>query len=267
MVTAQPQASTLDEFQLPDLILIQPQGYCYFQAKDYPRTTTQSMGLFSAETLRNYLFHFTNDADTARVFFTSGLGEQEVSFSPNEPIQLIRERIFQEFHTTQYRTRTHLYHEILDTLSSNVAPASFDYLKAEQAVINLFDAYRHQEFDADIAYQFTNDLDMLIQASGKSAIRAIDSLIKKQSVDQDIVSETLKALGRIEHENTKEQRYQVLMDFIKDDSVIIRDAAVSGLSFLDDKRALPQLRMLLETETLPIAKNNIKVTIKGLELY
>ena len=262
MVTIEREASTLDEFQVPDLTQIQHREYCYFQFQENPRIATQSSGLFSAETLRKYLFHFSIAAETAGVFLTSGFGQQELSLLPDE---LICEKISGEFRTILGRTQKYPYHEILDTLSSYVAQISSDDLQIEQSAINLFDAYRHEEFDTDIAYEFTNDLDIFIQANGKSAIRIINNLIRKQAFDEDIISETLKALGRIEDENTKEQRYQVLMGFIKDDSAIIRDGAVSGLSFLDDERALPQLRMLFETETVPILKNNIKVAIKGFE--
>ena len=57
------------------------------------------------------------------------------------------------------------------------------------------------------------------------------------------------------------------MGSIKNEAAIIRDGVVSGLSFLDNKRALPQLRMLFETETIPILKSNIKVAIRSLETY
>ena len=116
-------------------------------------------------------------------------------------------------------------------------------------------------------YDFTNALDILIRANGKPVVRIINNLIKKTALGDDITSEILKALGRIEDENTKNERYELLIVSIKNESVIIRDGAVSGLSFLDDKRALPQLRMLFERETLPILRNNIKVAIRSLEIY
>lgn len=262
MVTLEREASTLDEFQVPDLIQIQPRESCYIQFQENPRIATQSTGLFSAETLRKYLFQFSIDADTAPVFLTSGFGQEESSLLPDEPIF---GKISGEFYTMQYHIQTPVYHEILDTLSSHFAEISFDDLKIKQSAINLFNAYRHEEFDTDIAYEFTNALNIFIQDNGKSAIRIINNLAKKQTFDEDMISETLKALGRIEHENTKEQRYQVLMSFIKDDSAIIRDGAVSGLSFLDDKRALLQLRMLFETETIAILKSNIQVAIRSIE--
>lgn len=260
MVTLEREASTLDEFQVSDLIQIQPRGYFYCQFKENPRIATQSSSLVS-EILRKY--QVLMDADNVFLFTIPSSVQQESSFLPDE---LIFEKISGDFYTIQDRIQTHLYHEIFDTISSHVAQISSGDIQIQQTAINLFDTYRHEEFDTDIAYEFTNDLDTFIQTNGEAAIRIINNLMKKQVFDENIISETLKALGRIENKNTKEQRYQVLMYFIKHDSAIIRDGAVSGLSFLDDKRALPQLYMLFETETVPILKNNIEVAIKGFEL-
>ena len=252
MITPERKTSTIDEFQVPDLIQIQPWGYFYIQFKDYPRIAMQSSGLFSTETLRKYLFQYSIDADTSSVFITSSsFGQQELSLLTDE---LICEEIAGEFYTIQDRIQTH-----------HVAQISLDNLQVERSVIKLLDSYRHEEFNTDIAYEFTNQLDTFIQANGESAIRIINDLLKKQAFDENIISETLKALGRIEDEYTKDQRYQVLMGFIQDSSALIRDGAVSGLSFLDDKRALLQLRMLFEKETITILKSNIEVAIKSLE--
>ena len=263
MVTTEPKASTADEFQMPHLTQIWHPEYCYFIVQENPQIATQYIGLAPAETFINYWLPL-DIKDTAAVFITSGPSQQESLFQFNQPIC---ERISETLHTIIRHTETQTYHEISDTLSTSAPPISSNDVQIEQSAINLFDAYRHEEFDTDIAYEFTNDLDTFIQANGKSAIPIINNLIKKQALDDDLISETLEALGRIEDENTKDQRYQVLIGFIKHNSPIIRDGAVSGLSFLDDKRALFQLRMLFETETVSILKNNIKVAIKGLELH
>jgi len=264
MVIAEHEASTLDEYQVANLPQIEHHGYCYFPFQENPQIATQSSGIFlSSEVPGNYLFSFNIDAESATVFFASGFGQKALSFLPGEQIMLLAGR----YYTIQNRIQTHSYHEVFDTVSTYTPQISASDLQIEQSAINIFDAYQHEEFDTDIAYEFTNALDILIRANGKPAVRIINDLINEQILNDDIISETLKALGRIEDENTKEERYQLLMGLIKDDSAIIRDGAVSGLSFLDDRRALAQLRILFETETVPILKNNIKVAIKGLETY
>lgn len=262
MLAIEPKVSTADEFQLPRLTQIWHPGYCYFIVQEDPQIATQYIGLSPDETLMNCWSSF-DIRQTPAVFLTYHFGTQESWFQLNQPIS---EKIFQTFYTTTRHTQIDRYHETSETLSTYVFPTLSSDLQTEQSAINLFDAYRHAEFDTDIASEFTSDLDIFIQTNGSAAIRIIDRLINKQVFGENIISETLKALGRIENQDTKERRYQFLMQFIKHHSAIIRDGAVSGLSFLDDDRALPQLYMLFETETVPILKNNIQVAIRGFEL-
>ena len=257
MVIAEPEASTLDKYQVAKLPQIEHRGYCYFPFQENPQIAAQSSGvLWPSEIHGKYLCSFNRGAESA-------------TLSPL-PDELIREQIMLlagRFYTIQNRIQTHSYREVSDIASTDTPQISVDNLQIEQSVLNIFDTYQHEEFDTDIAYDFTNALDILIRANGKPAVRIINNLIKKHILNNNIISETLKALGRIEDENTKYERYELLIGSIRNQSAIIRDGAVSGLSFLDDKRALPQLRMLFETETTPILKSNIKVAIRSLETY
>ncbi len=265
MFTTELEASTLYEYQVTNLPQIKHCGYCYFLFQENPQIATQVSGIFLPSEIRgNYLYSFNRDAESATVFSASGFGQK---FLPDESICERIMLLAGRFYTIQSRIQTHSYHEVFDTVSTYTPQISASDLQIEQSAISIFDAYSNEEFDTDIAYEFTNALDGLIRANGKPAVRIINNLIRKQILDDDIISETLKALGRIEDQNTKYERYELLIDSIKNESAIIRDGAVSGLSFLDDNRALPQLRMLFETDTVPILRNNIKVAIKGLETY
>jgi len=266
MVIAEHEASTLDEYQVASLPQIEHRGYCYFPFQENPQIAAQSGVIFLSTEIRgNYLCSFNRDAESATVFFTPGFGQKVLSFLPDESICERTMLLAGRFYTIQNRIQTYSYHEVFDTVSTYTPQISASDLQIEQSAINIFDAYQHEEFDTDIAYEFTKALDRLIRANGKPAVRIINDLIKKHILNDDVISETLKALGRIEDENTKYERYELLIGSIINESAIIRDGAVSGLSFLDDKRALPQLRMLVETETVPILKNNIKIAIISLE--
>ncbi len=268
MVTTEREASTLDEFRLAKFPEIQHLGYCYFPFQEDPQIATQSSAIiFESEIHGNYLFSFNRAAESATVFLASGFGQEPLSFLPDEPIceqlMLLASRLY----TIRNRIQMHSYHEVFDTVSTYTAQVSASDLKTEQSAINIFDSYQYEEFDSDIAYDFTKALDGLIQVNGKPTIRIINNLIRKHDINDDMISETLKGLGRIEDDNTKDERYEFIIRFIINESSVIRDGAVRGLSYLDDKRALPQLRMLFEFEPTPILKSNIKVAIKGLETY
>lgn len=268
MVTTELEASTFNKYQVATLPQIKHRGYCYFSFQENPQIAMQSSVIFwPSEIPENYLCSVNIDAESATVFPASGFGQKAEPFLPDESIYEQIMLFADRFYTIQARIQTHPYHEVFDTVSTYTAQISASELQTEQSVINIFDAYQHEEFDTDIAYDFTNALDILIRANGKPAVRIINNLINKHILNNNIISETLKALGRIEDENTKYERYELLIGSIRNQSAIIRDGAVSGLSFLDDKRALPQLRMLFETETTPILKSNIKVAIRSLETY
>ncbi len=257
MATIAVEASTVAEYQA-------------FPVQENPEIATQSSGIFLPSAIPvNYVYSINREVESATTFFTSSIRQKALSFLPAEliyeQVMLVTGRFYSMQPHMQIQISSH--HEVFDTVSTYTAQISVGDPQLEQGVRNIFDAYQHEEFDTDIAYDFTNALDRLIRANGKPAILIINHLIQELNLNKDLISETLRALGRIEDENTKEERYQLLMGFIKNDSAIIRDGAVSGLSFLDDRRALPQLRMLFETEAVPILKNNIKVAIRGLETY
>ena len=268
MVTTELEASTFNEYQVANLPKIEHRGYCYFPFQENPQIATQSSAIFCpSEILENYLCSVNRDAESATVFPAPDFGLKAVPLLPYESIYEKIMLLAGRFYTIQNRIQTHSYHEVFDTVSTYTPQISPRYLQLEQSAINILDSYQHEEFDNDVAYEYTNELETLIQDNDKPVIRIINNLINKHILNNNIISETLKALGRVDNENTKYERYEILISSIKNKSAVIRDGAVSGLSFLDDNRALPQLRMLFETDTVPILKNNIKVAIKGLETY
>jgi len=257
MLTTERKASTIDEYQAPYPPQIEASGYCYFPYQENPQIPTRYGGIHLSGELP------TGISCSIRIS-TEGATVLSATYESNyEQIAFFINRLY----TIQEHEQTHPYDEGSDTASAYKSPISTIDIQTEEDTINILDAYQFEEFNTDIAYEFTDVLDRLIRANGKQGILIIDNLIKKRILNDDLISETLRALGRIEDDNTKDERYGLLINSIKNGALIIRDGAVSGLSFLDDKRALPQLQILLKTETVPILKNNIEVAIKGLKEY
>ena len=265
MVTAEYEASTLDDYQGAILPQIEHRGYCYFPVQENPEIAALSGGIFWSGL--NYVYPVVREAESATGFFASGSGQKALSILPDElicePIVLVAGGFYTMLTNVPFAS----YHDVFDVASTYTRQLPASELQLEQSVLNIFNGYQYEEFDMDVAFDFSSALDRLIQVNGRPAVFIINSLIKKHALNNIMISETLRALGRIEDENTKNERYELLIGSIKSSSAIIRDAAVSGLSFLDDKRALPQLHILFETETVPTLKNNIRVAIKGLEAY
>lgn len=268
MVTSELEASTLEKYEVSASHHVKQRGYCYFLFQENPQIATQSnVIIWPSNIPRNYLCSVRGNPESTTVFLTADVIQQTELPSLDVPIYDQIMLFAGNFYTIQTRIQPNSYNEIFDTVSTYTPRISTYEPKIEKSTLNIFEAYEHQEFDTDIVYEYTNALDRLIRVNGKPVIKIINNIITKHVFDNDLVSETLKALGRIEDENTKNERYELLIGLIKNDAAIIRDGAVSGLSFLDDKRALSQLRILFETETITILKNNIRVAIKGLETY
>jgi len=257
MLNTEREASTVDKYQAPSLPQIETPDYYYFPYQEKPQIPTRygDVHLFG-EILTGSCCSISISTEGATVI--------SAAYEPNyEQIAFYINRL----RSIEEHEQTHPYDEGSDTASAYKYLISAIDIKIKEDIINIFDAYQFEEFDTDIAYEFTHALEILILGKGKQSILIIDSLIKKSILNDDLIAETLRALGRIEDDNTKDERYGLLISSIKNGASIVRDGAVSGLSFLDDKRALPQLQMLLETETIPILKNNIEVVIKGLKEY
>jgi hypothetical protein len=155
--------------------------------------------------------------------------------------------------------------DLVDTSSSSNPSIDASELKAKQLFEHFLYRFQNEDFDSDVEYDFSMSLSTFIKDTGKSVINTFKKIVEQQVFPENLFAETLKAFGRIEDENTKDERYQILIYFAKNRAALLRDAAVSGLSYLDDVRALPQLRILLEAEPSSMLRKIIYSAIRGLE--
>ena len=267
MVIAEREASTLDEYQGTTWPQIKHRGYCYFPFQENPQIATQSSGiLWANQTPENYLCIIQGDTGGT----ISHIIEQHQQSQFNLPIELSYEQI-SLLVGNYYPIRT-LFQVLaptesaFDTVSTKTPHAIIYDSHIERIMLNFLKSFAHEIFDSDISDYFTNALTKLALEYGIPVINVIRKIISNDIINHDMTNELLKALGRIEDSNTKEIRFNVLMNSLNNDSATIRDGAVSGLSFLDDKRSLSQLRVLYENETAPIFKRNIEVAIENLEM-
>jgi len=203
------------------------------------------------------------ELDGETVLALSDFTRPRTTSSYNEFAKSVFNLIFRKFKSGQILT--HQCSESSDTSPAEINKKSFADESVKLELRNLFGSFDYEDFDIDIAYYFTNALSDLIKENSNLVIRIITELIGQREINDNIICETLRAIGRLDDENTKSYRFGLLVKSLRDDTAIIRDAAVAGLSFIDDKRALPQLRMLFDKETIAILKSNIKVAIGSLE--
>lgn len=243
------------------------QGYCYFifpyEHKNLIHIAQSNFASLSNYILADYYGLSNLEIDNATAFVFPNFYQQMITDSSNERVCRFFNVLVGQFKPS--RILTQLYNERSDTYPTDIIPIPSVDEPIELKLRNLFSSFDYEDFDIDIAYYLTNALTNLIKENGKPVIRIITKLIVQHEINDNIICETLKAIGRLDDENTKSDRFELLMKLLRDDSAIIRDGAVAGLSFFDDKKALAQLYILLEKETMPILKENIRVAITDLE--
>jgi len=242
------------------------QGYCYFIVQDELNIAVRpSLPFWINEISTNYYGLSNSVIGSATALASRYFEKPLISDLSSESIYDYLNTFMWQRIPTQTLTELFYHSTISATFPVDAVPMPSvdDPVKLE--LLDLFNSFDDEDLDTDIAYHLTNALNNVIKDNGKQVIRIIAKLINQHEINDNMIYETLRAIGRIEDENTKIDRFEILLGSLRDQVAIIRDGAISGLSFLDDKKALPQLRILLEKETVPTLKENIKVAMKDLE--
>lgn len=132
-------------------------------------------------------------------------------------------------------------------------------------VRNLLIAFSYEPFDTQASYDLTIGFYELIVRKGKPVIRALAKLIREQQLSDNLICEALVSIGRLQDANTKSDRFELLANLLSHHVPIVREGATVGLSFMDDKKAIPYLRKAFTLETVRTLKGNIAIAIKDLE--
>lgn len=141
---------------------------------------------------------------------------------------------------------------------------SIDKSLAED-IDNLVVSFSTEPFDSQSSYDLTEAFRKLMDRSGKSVVFTLETLIRERKFRDHLVYEILVAIGRVQHLQTAMDRFELLVSLLNHPVPLIRDGAVAGLSFMDNRKALPYLRKALAAEGIPTIKGNIEIAIKDLE--
>ena len=135
----------------------------------------------------------------------------------------------------------------------------------KEKFIKICNEASEENFEDGIESEFSKSLINFIKDFKDNAIISIKDLINEDKINHEVVSETLRWFGLIEHAYTYESRLSVLEECLFNPSLYIRDGALLGISFLDNPSALPYLREAFRLEKCSELKNEIKVIIEQLE--
>ncbi len=119
-------------------------------------------------------------------------------------------------------------------------------VRIDESLARLYELAEEEWFEDGLQSNLGLGLDELLQHHPAETMSGLKRLLKKSSVRQPALVETLKVLGRVESPETREPRLYTLVDFLSHSSMVVRDAALVGLCLLDDERALPYLARAAE---------------------
>ncbi len=135
----------------------------------------------------------------------------------------------------------------------------------EVEVVKLFDSADIEAFEYGYKSQFAESLERFVQQYGTDAVKAIKQSILGGNVNADVTIETFHTLGRMRHKSSHAERFVLLLWGLFSQSSRIRSGAALGLASLDDPKAIPFLRKVIEFETSRSAEIYLQRVLEQLE--
>jgi len=119
-------------------------------------------------------------------------------------------------------------------------------------------------FKAGMGSVFSQRLDSMISYYGVLTLRALSDLLSNRQTNIELLSETMRTVGRNADIKTKNLRFRFLIEGLNHTSAIIRDSASLGLCDMEDPQAIPYLEDAISREKYDSLKNDYKQIIEDL---
>ena len=142
-------------------------------------------------------------------------------------------------------------------------------LLLEAKLVTQFETYvreaKSERFVDGMASTFATRVHQSLINNGHVAVAAWHRILMRTGNLYETGEELLRQLGLLRHESTHQLRLRALTDNLSSTDLRIRDAAILGLSFLEDPSALQALRQARSLETDPWLQEDLDSVIKQLE--
>ncbi|CAN5784733.1 hypothetical protein BH18ACI4_BH18ACI4_19660 [soil metagenome] len=159
------------------------------------------------------------------------------------------------------RPRQRLVIRSLET--STAPPLSKPSIKAELA--EAFKRETDEIFEDGIESDFARDVTSIILNLGEPAIDALAGVVFYRNVNEELASESLELLGRMNDSITHARRLWLLESALFSGSARIRDAASVGLASLDDPHAIAYIRRAINEESCAELREDMNQVLEQLD--
>ena len=153
---------------------------------------------------------------------------------------------------------------------TSAALSSTDILSHQSHFVPLevsmaFAAGASEVFEDGIESEFSRRLESLLRTHGDAVILALEDLVFSLTANPEVVSESLKWLGVVSHDESRRYRRGLLERLLRSDSARVRYGATLGLAAMDDPFSLPALLGAIDRESHPRLRRYIQLVVDQLE--
>ena len=135
---------------------------------------------------------------------------------------------------------------------------------AESTIDHLFESAEEEYFEDGMESGFSRELVSLVKKYGELAMDEIAYLITYGRVDDEVASEALRWLARIDNPSTYGWRLWILEKSLNSKSPAVRDGAAVGLASMHDAHAIQYIRKAIRQETVAELRCNLQGALKEL---
>ncbi len=112
----------------------------------------------------------------------------------------------------------------------------------------MFRAARYEVFEDGVESEFSNSLTAIVERFGELGVLELAGWLNGSQVATSVVAEALRWLGLIRDPKTHAIRRWLLCDSLAASSVLVRDGAIVGLSYLNDPATKNYLKLASSRE-------------------
>ena len=147
----------------------------------------------------------------------------------------------------------------------NATAPSVGVPMVEEEVLSSLEVVQAEELEDGMTGSLGSVVSVLLSRYGESAILAMASLISSGKIAPEVISHTLRWLGRMNHPESFRRRLWLLKNCLLSPSPIVRDGAALGLAVLGSRSAIPALRAAIQREHFHGLRRDMEQVLELLE--
>lgn len=140
-----------------------------------------------------------------------------------------------------------------------------DFLSAlSDRILRIMFAAKEELFEDGRDSNLTRELDSLLAQYDYNAIAVLSVCLFRDGISNDVLSEVLRWVGRLNHSGSHRERLWLLTQGLSHSSVQVRDSACLGLASLDDPAAIPAIEQAIAKERSSELREDMKQVLSEL---